>query len=469
MSASQPARRRRRGRTVLVTVLLVLAAATVAAIVLRQTRTPAGARTLVEPLARGLFLREVTGTGVVLAERQQSLTFRSSGTVAEVPVAEGDAVAEGDVLARLDTATLEREIASTRASLSSARADLERVRAQEGVDTLDARSAVAAAEDQRLRAQTQLDRAQDDLRVARELLAVGAASADEVRTAETAVASAERALAQADIALDTAGARQASLAQLAEAQRAGAEAQVAQLQTQLANAEARSAEAVLRAPFAGVVTAVNVEAGDLVAQQPVVTVSDVSRVHVEARFDENRAAELTVGQAASIVPDADASRHLEARVTRLSPVAGREAGAAQVVVDLDFVDAGARDGADGAAAAPADVAWLRPGYTVTVRVRVRQIEDALLMPLEAITETPTETFVYRVAPTGSGRSERNQDGGGVAHRVPVTVLERNPTVAAVEGELRPGDLIAVVDLDSLTDGANVRYPAPSGPAPAPTP
>lgn len=468
MSGPEPARRRRRGRTVLVTVLLVVAAAAVAAIVLRQTRSPAGVRTLVEPLARGLFLREVTGTGVVLAERQQSLTFRSSGTVAEVPVAEGDAVAEGDVLARLDTATLEREIASTRASLSSARADLERVRAQEGVDTLDARSAVAAAEDQRQRAQTQLDRAQDDLRVARELLAVGAASTDEVRTAETAVASAERALAQADIALDTAGARQASLAQLAEAQRAGAEAQVTQLQTQLANAEARSAEAVLRAPFAGVVTAVNVEAGDVVAQQPVVTVADVSRVHVEARFDENRAAELTVGQTASIVPDADASRHLEARITRLSPVAGREAGAAQVVVDLDFVDAAARDGADGAAT-PADVAWLRPGYTVTVRVRVRQIEDALLMPLEAITETPTDTFVYRVAPTGGGRSERDEDGGGVAHRVPVTVLERNPTVAAVEGELRPGDLIAVVDVDSLTDGATVRYPAPSGPAPASAP
>ncbi|MFO7543874.1 MAG: efflux RND transporter periplasmic adaptor subunit [Trueperaceae bacterium] len=419
--------------------LVVLGA--VAAALLLPGRGAAELRTLVEPLERGAFVREVTGTGVVIAEQERHLSFRGAGTVLEVPVTVGDEVVAGTLLARLDTASLERDIASIRASLASARADQTRIDAQRAVDTLDARSAVAAAEDQRERAATALTRAQDDLRIARELFGVGAASADEVRAADTAVASAERTLAQADITLDTAVARQDNLTQLAEAQRSGAQAQVAQLATQLGNAESRLADAELVAPFDGVVTALAIEAGDAVGQQSAVTVADVTSLHVEARFDENRAAELTLGQPATIVPDADASRTLAARVTRLSPIAGRETGAAQVVAELGFVTE---------QAAPETTAWLRPGYTVTVRVRVRELADALLMPLEAITEGADGAYVHRVVPTGEDR--------GTVERVPVTVLERNPTVAAVDGELRDGDLIAVIDLDTLRDGAGVTFP-----------
>lgn len=441
MTAAGPSRPRRKGgRIVWVLVALVVLGGAAAALLL-QGRGTADLRTLVEPLERGAFVREVTGTGVVVAERERDLAFRSGGTVLEVPVAVGDEVVTGTLLARLDTASLERDIASTRASLASARADQTRIDAQRAVDTLDARSAVAAAEDQRERAATAVARAQDDMRIARALFAVGAASADEVRAAETAVASAERTLAQADITLDTAVARQANLSQLAEAQRAGAQAQVAQLATQLANAESRLADAELVAPFDGVVTAVSIQVGDVVGQQPAVTVADVTLLHVEARFDENRAAELMRGQPATIVPDADASRTMAARVTRLSPIAGRETGAAQVVAELGF---------DTEQPDRATTEWLRPGYTVTVRVRVREVADTLLMPLEAITEGPEGAYVFRVVPSADDR--------GTVERVPVTVLERNPTLAAVDGDLRDGDLIAVIDLDTLRDGAGVTFP-----------
>ncbi len=441
MSRPGPSRRRRGRRRVAWLVVAVVVAGAAATGLLLRNRNATELRTLVEPLERGAFVREVTGTGIVVAEQERHLSFRSGGTVVEVPVAVGDEVSAGMRLARLDTASLARDIASTRASLDSARADQARVAAQRAVDALDARSAVAAAEDQRERAATTLARAQDDLRIAQELFAVGAAAADEVRVAETAVASAERALAQAEISFDTAVARQTNLSQLAEAQRSGAQAQVAQLETQLANAESRLADAELVAPFDGVVTAVTIAVGDVVGQQPAVTVADVTRLHVEARFDENRAAELTLGLPATVVPDADASRVLAARVTRLSPVAGREAGAAQVVAELGF---------DPVEAGTGPSTWLRPGYTVTVRVRVRDLADALLMPLEAITEGADGAYVFRVRPT--------DDEHGTVERVPVTVLERNPTIAAVAGDLREGDLIAVIDLDTLQDGASVTFP-----------
>lgn len=427
---------RRHGIWVVVVLLLVAAGA---AATWRWNRAPVSVATLVEPLTVGTFVREVTGTGVVEATLERALGFGGGGTVAEVAVREGSQVVAGQTLARLDGAALARDLASLRASLASARADAERLRAQQGVDRLDLEAAVAQAEDQRVRAMRALEDARRDLSVAERLFDVGAASRDQVRAADGAVDIARRGLGQAELTLATARSRLTNLDQLAAAQRAGSTAQLAQLESQVANVEARLTDTTIVAPFAGVVTAVNVKSGDLVGTQPVLTLADTSQLRVRGRFDENRAVDLAVGQSAVIVPDADAGRRLAARVDRVSPVALREGGTAQVTVELAFDPA-----------QTLDAALARPGYTVTVRVRVREVADALLMPLEAITERDGQAFVYVVV--------RGDGDAGMARRVPVRVIERNPTVAAVEADLRAGDLIAVIDLEALDDGTSVNFP-----------
>jgi RND family efflux transporter MFP subunit len=282
--------------------------------------------------------------------------------------------------------------------------------------------------------------------VVERLFAAGAAARDEVRAAEAALDVARRGLAQADLALQTARTRLGNLDQLAAAQRASAAAQVTQLENNLANVEARLADTTIVAPFAGVVTRVDVQSGDLVGTQAVVTLADTSLLRVRARFDENRAAELVVGQRAVVVPDADTSQRLAATVERISPVTLRDGGTAQVTADLAF------DPSE-----PLDAAFARPGSTVTVRTQVRRIEQALLVPLEAITERDGASFVYRV--------QRGDGDVGVVRRVDVVVLERNATVAAVDADLASGDLIALVNLDALEDGASVAFPNVASGAP----
>ena len=434
---SSRATRRRPGWGVGLLALLVVAAAGV--FLWRANRPAAAIATLAEPLVQGTFVREITGTGVVEAVEERALGFSGGGTVAEIPASEGQRVEAGEVLARLDTATLERD-AAARTSLASARADRERLAVQQAVDRLDLEAAVGQAEDQRVRAVRSQEDAQRDLDTTQRLFTAGAASRDQVRAADGAVDAAERASAQAELALTTARSRLANLDLLAASQSAASAAQIAQLETQLANLESRLADATIVAPFPGVVTSVGVKPGDLVGSQPVLTLADTTHLRVRGRFDENRAADLAAGQPAVIVPDADAGLRLPATVERISPVAQRDAGGtAQVTVLLDFTPE-----------AILDASLARPGYTVTVRVRVRELPDALLMPLEAITERDGEAFVVRIDP-GTAAS-------GTAHRVAVTVLERNPTVAAVTGELRPGDLVALIDLDSLSDGDNVSFP-----------
>lgn len=440
---------RRSGR-VWIWVVVVLAVAGLAyALLIGRGGRSAGPQVVVEAIESGAFRREVTGSGIVEAVDARSLAFRSGGTVAEVLVEEGDPVGTDEALVRLDTAELERSIAAARASLRSARADRQRISAQVGVDQLDLDAAVAQAEDRREQAATTLrDREADVARVER-LLELGAASRDDLQAARDARDAAARGLEQADIALASARARLANARDLARAQLASADANVARLETDLANLEARLADAELRAPFDGVVARLDVAVGDAVANQPIVTISDPADLRVRASFDENRAGELAVGLGGDIVPDADTRLRLPATVVRLAPVAAREGGGAQVEVLLAFDD-------------PASTLPVRPGYTVTARVRVAEVDDALLIPLEALSDADDGTSYLYLADVDP------EADSGTVRRVSVAPIERNATVAALdpaEAPVRAGDALVVVGIDELEDGAAVQVASSDADAP----
>jgi multidrug resistance efflux pump len=265
-------------------------------------------------------VREVTGTGVVEAVQERSLAFAAGGTVATVAVAEGDAVAAGQSWRGSTPRRSSVRRHALRTSLASARADRDRLDRAAGVDRLDAQAAVAHAEDQRVRA----GRAQRRGRRARPRRRSGSSPPAPPRATRCAPPRRRsrppaRSLAQADLALQTARSRLANLDQLAAAQRASAAAQVTQLETNLANLEARLADTTIVAPFAGVVTGVSSRAATWSARSPCDAGRHRRCCGCEARFDENRAAELVVGQGG----DRARRRHpprLAATVERISPV-----------------------------------------------------------------------------------------------------------------------------------------------------
>lgn len=452
-------RPRRRGRRIIWMLLLVAAIAAVVIIYLgRRQGGPPAVSIVAEPVTQARFVREVTGSGVIEAERERALAFQSGGTVAEVLVVEGDVVREGDRLVRLDDAELQRGIASTRASLTSARADLTRIVAQQDADALDVENAVAQAADRLAIARADLRDRDADVARSERLLDLGAASRNDLQSARDAAAAAQRSVAQAELALAAAERRQDNQASLAEASRASAEANVSRLETDLANLEARLVDTELRAPFAGVVATLSVEEGDVVGSQAVIRIADPGDLRIRAAFDENRASELAVGMPADVVPDADTRLRFPAMVERLAPVAAREGGTAQVDVVLRF-DAGVVAGLQ------RDGQIVRPGYTVTVRVRVAEIEDALIVPLEALSDAEEEgvagdatSVLYRVDPDAA---EEGPATRGTVRRIPVTPLETNPTVAALDPDvagLVAGDWIVVVGVDAVEDAAAVTFP-----------
>jgi len=95
----------------------------------------------------------IWATGNVVLTSSYNLSFPFAGQLAELTVREGDLVAQGDVIARLDTSLVAQDISEAQASLKIAQADLALIRVDGTLEAILA--AVARVE----YAQTQLDAA----------------------------------------------------------------------------------------------------------------------------------------------------------------------------------------------------------------------------------------------------------------------------------------------------------------------
>jgi len=220
------------------------------------------------------------------------LGFQLPGRVLEITAREGDAVTAGAELARLDTRELEASLAVAEAQVGAAEArlvELERGARSQEVATADA--AVRSAEQR-------AEEARRDAERARTLFEGGAISRQALDRAETA-----RDMASA--ALDQAREQQALLiegprAETIEAQRAA----VAQARANVERAEATLANAVVTAPFDGVVTVRHREPGEAVSPgAPVLTLLDPDDRWVRIYIREDQMGAVRLSMAAEIASD----------------------------------------------------------------------------------------------------------------------------------------------------------------------
>jgi HlyD family secretion protein len=233
----------------------------------------------------------LTASGTVEATDAQ-LGFQAPGRIAEIRVREGDEVAAGDVLARLDRDEMEARRAQAEAAVAAARAqlrDLELGSREEEI--AEAAAATDAAADR-------LDDARRDAERTAMLFAGGAVPKEADDKARLAVENAESQLTQAEerLRLLRAGPRRERI----EAQQAA----LAQAEANLKAVEVALANLTLAAPFSGVVTVRHREPGEVVAAgTPVVTVLDRDDRWVRIYVPEDRIAALHLGAAATITCD----------------------------------------------------------------------------------------------------------------------------------------------------------------------
>ena len=240
------------------------------------------------------------------------LAAQESGRVAEVLAGEGQAVTEGQVLARLDDEAQRHAISLARAEVAEAEAVAERY--QHG----------ATAEE---RAQA---RAEHEAAVSRARQAVADAErARRLREAGTLpTADAERTTAESR-ALEAAALAAEARLQAIERGPRREDRRVAQERLQAARARLRQAEAALArrqvlSPLTGTVLWGRFQPGELYTQgaQALFVLGDTTRMQVRLEVDEIDAPRVEVGMPCALYTDGGA-RLAEGRVVRLAPLLGR--------------------------------------------------------------------------------------------------------------------------------------------------
>lgn len=264
--------------------------------------------------------------------RITQVTPKVSGTVAELPVDEGQAVQAGAPLARLEeptllerqrsararTAALERQLQAQSIDYEVAQCELPLKIAQAESALTEARARLAAARADRTQAETD----------AKRLAALAARQLTSPQQAETARLRADVA-AKTELAVQAAvkaAADALALVQLGDRRLAALQEGIASLERQVEQARAQAAELDTQvgyldipSPLSGVVLTRSVELGEQVAPgSPLFSLVDLNRLYLKVYVPEPLIGRVALGQSAEVRVDAYPDRAFPATVTKVA-------------------------------------------------------------------------------------------------------------------------------------------------------
>jgi RND family efflux transporter MFP subunit len=310
--------------------------------------------------------------GTVQAVSQATVRAKVAAEVKRVLVREGNRVAAGQTLAEFDTAQLRAQLAERAAALESAQAEL---------------------------ATSELTRKANAQLLKQKFISQNAYDTSE-------------------------GAYQTKLAAVALVK-----AQVEQTQIALA-------DAVVRAPIAGMVSKRYVQPGEKVGfDAPLVAIVDLSQLEVQAQAPIADIAKIETGMPATIEVEGLAERSFQGRVERINPSA--EPGTRSIHVYVSLRNEGS---------------LLKAGMFARVRLTLAAERETAALPVSAVRGEGAQTYVWLI--TGE-RLERR----------PVTTGTRDERAHLVEilSGVQPTEDVIATKFDNLQHGFPARVKDDRGP------
>jgi HlyD family secretion protein len=315
------------------------------------------------------FRSTVTASGEIVATRYADIGSSVMGKIVSLPVAEGDRVKAGQMLARIDPV-------QAQSGASGAAAQVRALEAEERGAAEQIRGAVsdlAVAEARARDAEQQLSRKRDLFQQA----LIPASDFESARaTAEAAHAQVTSVRATIDRARRTADA---------------AARRIVQARAQQTSANDMLAKTSIASPIDGIVSRLRVREGEMVVvgiqNQPgttLMTISDLGAINAEVKVAEADVLRVVVGQAAVVTLEALPGKPFPGKVVEIGasalPVSGTGAAAREfkVVVRLDQPDPG-----------------LRPGLTCDAEIVTSERTNVLTVPLQSV-------VLRTVPPAGEG-------------------------------------------------------------------
>ena len=335
----------------------------------------------------------LNASGYVTARRQATVSSKFTGKVIEVLIEEGKKVAAGQVLARLDASNVGASLKLAEAQLEVARAALgeTKARLEQAEIELQRTSALTT---NKISSQAELDRAQAEAKSLRARLAQ--------QTVEVSVAG----------------------------------RQVVLWQQQMD-------DAIIRAPFAGVVVSKNAQPGEMISPMSagggftrtgICTIVDMESLEIEIDVNESFINRVTEGQAVEATLDAYPDWKIPCKVIAIIPTADRQKATVKVRVGFEKLeprilpDMGVKVAFRGAGEAP-------------------MASPNIAIPKSAVRKQDGRDVVWIVQ---NGRVERRA----------VTLGAARSDEAAVIAGLTPGEKVIAEGPSNLAEGDRVQEKKP---------
>lgn len=357
-------------------------------------------------------VRTLEVTGVLTPRQELGLSFGTSGKIASILVQKGASVKAGQTLATLDQSGLQAEIQAASGQVASAA--LRQSKALAGPESHEVQTQKLQVE----KAKELASKAEREYSQASILFANGAISKDELDRLALAQKQARLSLQEEEVAYNKLmqGADRLDVEE--------AKVGVSQANVQLSRAKQEAAEAVLKAPFSGVVA----EISQVASQQTgpgseVIRLVDTSAWIVKLQVGSEQISSWQKGATVQ-VKAADGSE-AEGKVTFVSPIMDQNVGAYPVEVTVD-----------GSA-----VNW-KGGMTVTCHYPLAA-KKGPLVPVASIGVAEEEYYVMKI----------NEN---IVEKTPVKLGALHGTFYEVLEGLEPGDLIVGSGLSYVVDGEAVK-------------
>jgi HlyD family secretion protein len=368
------------------------------------------------PAEREEISEVVAGEAVVFPVQQAVITPKITSTIREFKVQRNSRVKKGQLLAILENADLAAAAEQSKGEFEQAEATY--------VTTVGAGlpQEMQKAELDAAAAKAGYEAAQKVYDSRKDLFQQGALPRRDLDAAQVG-------LAQAKTQSDVAERQLADLKRLGEKQALkSAEGQITAAKGKLMNSTAQLSYSNIRSPLNGVVTDRPQYAGELAAaNQPLMTLMDLSKVVAKAHISRVEAALLKVGDAAN-VQAAGSEDVIHGRVSLVSPAL--DPGSTTVEVWVEVVKPGAR---------------LKPGMTVQVSMVAKTVKDALVIPAAALFKTAEGADYVMVA----GSDEK-------AHQKIVKVGIRNGDDAQIVSGLDAAEKVITAGGYGLPDKTQIK-------------
>jgi len=361
-----------------------------------------------ETVERRNLVAAVTASGKIEAESQVDISADITGRIVQIAVKEGDLVTKGQFLIQIDPAQYLSSVKRLEGLLASQQASL-------------------------VQAQTNRDQAKRQLDRWVEMRKINAALVSQEQV--------EQAQQQYDVAV---------------ANFAAAQAGVDQARGSLSEARDQLAKTRLVSPITGRVVRLPVEEGEVAVPGTfsretgrLMTVADLSRILAKVKVDETDVVRVHLGDSVDVSIDAFPDSTFPGRVTKISNAATVAAGSSASSSDraVDF---------DVEVTLDAPPSGIRPDLSATARIITDTRDQALSIPIIALTVRQHEDLPNELKPaTGSG-ADRDREGvfvvtNGVATFKPVRVgIAGDEHFEVIEG-LASGDSIVAGPYQSVRD------------------